>query len=224
MNKQLLGILLLVFGLTSVFLIMSCAPATQNTNQASNANVVAAREVKFTKPCTLSSVNTDTNSMINAAGLKDQHDGTGNQYGLKNIDYKVFEMGNPVVKVMFIQGAISDGKRNDNSKNSEHMEKLIREIDQLITKDCVDKAVFVKRGTFDSLSKGELKAEDIRGFEWSTCEWPNMPCAGGTCAQMCPEAVANVSSNANSNWTTNSNSNSNSNSKSNANSNTNRAP
>ena len=202
MKKQLLGILLLIFALSVVFLIMSCAPATQNTNVASNANAMSSSVVKPTKPCTKSSVDSDANLMVNAADLKNQHEGTGNQYGHKNFDFRVIEVGPQKLKVLLIQGGISDGKKNEPDKNSEHMEKFIKEIDELITKDCVDRAIFVPRGSFARLDRGELRPDDIVGFEWSTCEWPNMPCAGGVCAETCPgmeNPTANTAANANTN-------------------------
>jgi hypothetical protein len=66
------------------------------------------------------------------------------------------------------------------------MESVVKAIDQLVKKDCVWKAEFVKYGTFVKLDKGEIALSDIQGFDWSICEWPKIACPGGECLESCP--------------------------------------
>jgi hypothetical protein len=92
------------------------------------------------------------------------------------------------------------------------MEKLIKDVDQRVKKNHF-KAVFVKYGTVEALDKYDLRPEDIEGFQWSSCDWPNIACPGGYCAPSCVRKDGNsMNSNANTNRNTNTNSNTNANS------------
>jgi hypothetical protein len=226
MKKQLTVVSILGLCVVLAVFILSCSPTPQNTNQANNANNSNGNTVVITSPCSKASIEADMDKIVKNVGIENQHTGNGNPNNYKYFQFRVIEEGSQ--KVLIIQGGISDGKKNDPSSNSEFMEKLIKDVDQLVKKDCVFKAVFVKYGTLEALDKGQIKTEDIEGFDWSACEWPMVACAGGVCSENClsAESLSKTASNANynSNSNANANANKNSNSNTNKNANTNRTP
>jgi hypothetical protein len=159
------------------------------------------------------------NKIIKDAGIEDQQKGTGNQYGTKNIAFKPVQMGTEWV--LLIEGGISDGRKNKPNENDEHMEKFIKAVDQIITKTCVTRAMFVERGTVDRLEKGLIGPGDIPGFDWSTCDWPNVACPNGQCMERCPDKTTPSTTPSNTN---SGNANSGGNANANTAANTNRNP
>ena len=102
---------------------------------------------------------------------------------LKYFKYDVIEDGE--WKVLVIEGGLSDGTKDTSMGNAELMEWMVRDVDQMVKKNCAFKTVFVKAGTLEAVKSGGLKREEIEGFEWSACEWPEVACPGGYCAQVC---------------------------------------
>jgi len=220
MKKQLIGFSILALSLALVFLVMSCAP-TQNTNQPLNANTNANSNTEATlTDCSENGINTEVNKIIKNSGIENQHTGSGNQYGTINLKFKPIQMGTEWV--LLIEGGISDGKKDKPSSNSEFMETFIKNVDQIITKTCVSRATFVNPGTIEKVEKGSLGIGDIPGFDWSTCDWPNVACPNGGCYERCPgktnpSSTPRTESNTNSNTSVNSNRNGNTSANGNAN-------
>jgi hypothetical protein len=229
MKKQLILISILSVCLILSFLIMSCAPGPQNSNTASNAGN-APVNVTISTPCTDDDIDKEMKKIIKGTGIENQYNGNLNPNRIRYFDYRLVMDGDK--KVLLIQGGISDGSQTNQGGNAEFMEKMIRSVDQLVKRNCVFKAAFVKYGTFKKLDKGELMLRDIEGFEWSICEWPKIACPDGQCLDSCPgmemtttntAANANANVNANSRVNANGNVNANANGSSNA-KNANRAP
>jgi hypothetical protein len=226
MKKQLTVVSILGLCFVLAVLILSCSPTPQNTNQANSANNTNGNTVVITSPCSKGSIEADMDKIVKNVGIENQHNGNGNPNNYKYFQFRVIEEGSQ--KVLIIQGGISDGKNNDPNGNSEFMEKLIKDVDQMVKKNCVFKAVFVKYGTIEALDSGQLQPADIKGFDWSACEWPMVACAGGVCSENCILTESASSSAAKTNYSSNSASSSNTNTNKNANTstnvNTNRTP
>jgi hypothetical protein len=187
MKKQLTLVSVLLLSLVIAFLIMSCASPTQNSNQTANANANAstANKPDELEECSFNGITNSMNKIFKDTGIENQHTGNGNQYGTKNIVFKPVQMGTEWV--LLIEGGISDGKKDKPNENAEHMEKFIKAVDQIITKTCITRAMFVQRGTIERLEKGTLGLGDVPGFDWSTCDWPNIACPDGRCLERCPD-------------------------------------
>ena len=149
--------------------------------------------------------------------VKDQYDGTGHpDPKFRNIKFRVVTEGGQ--NVIVIEGGLSDGKDAKPNENLEIMELVIRAVDQIVKKNCAFKAVFVKRGTLDQVETGTLRVDQIEGFDWSSCEWPNVACSGGECKPSCdglpletPKATPKPTQTPSPNTNKNANSNANSN-------------
>jgi hypothetical protein len=219
MKKQVTVVSVLLLSLFLAFLIMSCSPGSQNSNQT-NANTVTNSTPRTTQ-CSDSEITTEMDKIIKNNGIENQHNGNGNPKHIKYFEYYIANDGDK--KILLIEGGISDGNGPNTGGNHEFMEKVIKAIDQLVTHNCVFKAEFVKYGTTRLLREGKIKLSDVQGFDWSVCEWPKIACPGGECLDSCPGMEV---SNANMPAATpgNSNANSPANSNSNANANANRAP
>ncbi len=219
MKTRLTGVSILSLCLLTAIFMISCSSPTQNTNQTANANANNSNTSAKLTNCSESVIITEMNKIIKDAGIEDQKNGTGNQYGTKNINFKPVQMGNEWI--LLIEGGISDGKKDKPSENSEHMEKFVKAVDQIITKTCVSRAMFVQRGTIERVNNGALGLGDIPGFDWSTCDWPNVACPNGQCMERCPDKATPGGTPSNSNT---GNANSSGNANANGASNVNRTP
>ena len=154
MKKLLTLCSMLILVLILVFLGMSCSQPSQNANLVANANTNAnsANTVPKLTDCSYNGITNEMNDIVKSVGLEDQNKGTGNQYLTKNIQFKPVQI--ETKWVLLIEGGISDGKKNDPSNNSEYMEKFVKAVDQIVTKTCVSRAIFVKRGTIEGSSAG----------------------------------------------------------------------
>ncbi len=220
MRKQILRILAAVIALSMMIWLMSCTNPPQNTNQStasSNAANTANKEgeeSQYKGGCGKVDIETAMNNILSGTDPKIDH--VADQFNGKNIQFGVYtdEEGQYVI---VIAGGVSDGKPGENSKNLEIMENVIKAVDQLVLKSCAFKAVFVSRDEFKSLTENQITLRQIKGFDWSSCEWPDIACPGGQCKPTCDGSVANSNANKGSNANASSNANSNSNANANAN-------
>jgi hypothetical protein len=195
------------------FLIWGCSPPPQNTNQSANSGGNVNTTATVSTPCTKESITAEMDRIIKSVGIENQHNGMGAPNNKKYFEFRVDQIDSKWV--VYVEGGISDGKQNNPNSNSEYMEKLIKDVDQLVKKTCVDRVVFVRSGSFESVDQGKMNLRDVQGFNWSACEWPAIACPDGQCHERCPEVNPNMTPgpSSNSNMGSNSNSNSNTNSK-----------
>jgi len=228
MKRQLFRIVLLVIALAIGFWLMSCATGPEKTNQTSITE--AEKSGSDHHDCSKKGIEDEMKKILTGNGgnieyVAEQYKGPDPDHPSNdpwNIDVRVLTYTNGQ-KVVVIEGELSDGRPENQGKNREIMELVTKAVDELITKNCVFKAVFVERGTLERLDKNEINPDTIAGFNWSSCDWPTVACPGGVCSQPpCARLVNGNTANQNSNANGNSSSNGNANSNSNINSNGNR--
>ena len=233
MKKELVGITLLTFGLVAGFLILSCGPVPQNTNQNQSQNQslsqgqkgddAAATEDLPSDPdiCKIANVGDRIEKL--RAKLKKKIQGNNGKFKLADqfqgmdLDGKHYPpsftyefypypfVGTPTYVYLFIAGSVH---------GREPFQDLAEFAEDFVQKGCTDQVFFV--GSLPRAGE-ELNFRDLGPFEWSGCEYPLLLCTDGECRNPCARkfgfdnSIANGNSNAsfNSNVSTNSNSNAN---------------
>ena len=171
--------------------ILSCAPESQNTNTARNANSNAANAAHNTDlavsdpddPCKDSNLGTKLTKLKKAIEDKIKNDDGGNDPLAKQFNKNFYlefkegtELGNGFV-IATVSGAIQ-GEKN--------FKKLAEFIEDFVKKGCKIKIVY-------RASDKIVGIDPPDGFEW--CELPLIACPGGYCAESCDFLESNSNSN-----------------------------
>jgi hypothetical protein len=162
----------------------------------------------------VTAVGDDVNTSVNSdPDLKAQRDGTGHPNGTKNFKYLVGKAGTGTNEhvVLVIEGKINDGQPGN--QPAKLMKNLAHLIQKNVKRGCLSSVWFVKPGTLP-ITAARYDFNNIEGFEWSACEWPNVPCSDGSCSQAClvsssPTPDRTPAPNTNKSMNSNSNTNSN---------------
>ncbi|PYS86395.1 MAG: hypothetical protein DMF62_15995 [Acidobacteria bacterium] len=200
MNKRLLGTTVLAVCIVTGFLIMSCAPATQNTNQnqSQNQNLTpdrkgsdaAATDDLPSDPdiCKMSDIGdriTNLRAKLkekikgnNGKGkLKDQLEGidlNGKHYPPSfTYEFYPYPETAPKYVYLFIAGSVH---------GRQPFQDLAEFAEDFVQKGCTNQVFFVGRLP---RSGEELSLRDLGPFEWSGCEYPMLACADGECKNPC---------------------------------------
>jgi hypothetical protein len=191
MKRQLFRIVLLVIALAMGSWLMSCATGPQNVNQnTGNANTNTITNTLGVAPAVatvcdgLSNINAKVNAVgndVNASINTDPELKAQRDNNIPNFKYLVGKAGSGSSEhvVLVIEGKVSDG-----NQPAKLMKNLAHLIQKNVKRGCLLRVWFVKPQTLP-LTPERFDFNNIEGFEWSACEWPDIPCPGGICAQSC---------------------------------------
>ena len=161
-------------------------PANGNSNTAagnSNSGLTNAA-------CNNPDINAKLASVRTALANKfDSSNGGGDLYDqthkVNNVDpnlaYDVEIAGTDPNKylVLYFAGTVEANK----GKSNKPFEDLAKYADEFVAKGCVQRVLFLPPGTV--LPPAPVAADDMQGFGWTACDYPNVACAGGECLPSC---------------------------------------
>ena len=204
-KQSRLTIAMIVFG--SVFLSLACNSGPQNSQNQNedNANTTGV----FDGPCKEGTVDRRIeklrdklkNILEHDDELKEQYIAGDFKVDYVNVDDKYIEV--------YVHGRMSG---NDSLKRFTDI------LNDFMKAKCVARVLFVPPPTptvtptstptsTPAEQTGEADRRDLRtkpGFEWGTCEYPQVPCANGECG-LCRKNDSNTNTNTNANSNANSN-------------------
>ena len=191
-----------------VLFASACTPGPQNTNSNQNQNANTATKANSTGgaiplsddgTCSIANITQRRQDVYNKIKEKIEHSTLNDQYQAKTFKFDVViptGLGVDTLNLL-IEGRVSGAGGKD------QFTVLSGIIKDFVKAKCTSKVIFVKPGTLP-LKEGALPG-DITGFEWTACDYPNVPCPGGeclppgTCPTLLPGGNTNTNTNSNSN-------------------------
>ncbi|HEY2847601.1 MAG TPA: hypothetical protein VGI80_07265 [Pyrinomonadaceae bacterium] len=81
--------------------------------------------------------------------------------------------------ILYLAGGVEANK----GKSNKPFEDLAKYTDEFVAKGCIQKVLFLPPGT--TLPPAPTASGDVQGFGWTSCDYPNVACAGGECLPSC---------------------------------------
>ena len=201
MRKQAITISLLILALSIMFLIMSCANQTQNTN-GSNANAVNASPTQTKKdPCDSANANQLEASLREAINdeIEEVEDLTNHNSTDHNAYPKKPYLKYELLKVTSVANSNTNATPNPNPypysvyvffegrvSGMDVMVDVAKSVEKHVKKKCAFRIFFVKPGTLPLNEQQRMSPDSIDAFEWNACDYPKVPCPNGECLDYCP--------------------------------------
>ena len=177
MKKQLLGILLLIFALSVVFLIMSCASGPQNGNVSQNQGQMQSLPTPAPSPSPTPDDDEPNAPECNGTDLETIKTNVQTRLDrspvARLVKFDVRVVGNTLE--VYVQNLPAAGAKRVPRDKTKMLDK---ELKKVMKGGCVTRVIFVKPGTVVPLTD----VRDIEGFEWG-CNEPTVLCPNGECRE-----------------------------------------